>query len=295
MALCQNKSKNWLDSFLDGLGLQLKQPPSRKKATVLRLITSWVDQANLIAIGLLMLPLYFSVLKAELYGYWLATGGVLVWISMVDMTSITSQRAAASYGRLEYDRCSAYLWSGLLYNGLLVCPLLLLTYWFSLNAPIWFLIPDQYVDGIRMGIMLAGSAIMVQYFGSIGNSFLNALQRSTWILIIRPIAGITQVLVIYVGIQRGMGVISIPAGLLVRNAIIALGALPCAIVYAYSLSRRVLISRVVFADYLRNGPSVFLSVVSGGISQKIQPTLITLFLGPELAAGYDATVRVSLL
>ena len=284
-----------INAWLANIEHSLSKEPNLRQATFWRLITSWVDQGSLIIMGLLILPMYFHYLGVELYGYWLASGGILAWVSMIDMASVTSQRVATYYAKKDYHFCISYFWTGLCYNTIVVPVLYLFAYWLSFIVPQWLSVPKHYVCDIRSGIQLGALALAVQYYGSLGTSFLNALQRSVWVATVRPLVAISQVAVVYFGLIMGYGVLAIPAAMLTRNLMITLVSLSCSIVFAYALKRGIAVSKAVFLDYLKNGTAVLLSSLSTGIGARLQPTLVTIFVGAELAAVYDATLRVAML
>ena len=68
--------------------------------------TSWNLFFHYVAIGMMFLngvvlvPLYLARIPLETYGYWMATGNILAWLSLVDpgFSAIIHQREATSYG-----------------------------------------------------------------------------------------------------------------------------------------------------------------------------------------------------
>ncbi|MBC2595617.1 hypothetical protein H5P28_15220 [Ruficoccus amylovorans] len=269
--------------------------PSRRKATLWRVITSWTDQGTLIVIGLLLLPLYFKILGAEKYGYWLASGGILVWIGMLDMTAITGQRASNAYGKKDLTTCVSYLWTGLAFNLLILLPVIYAGYLMGGEIPNWLSAPESLSQELTRAFQIGVLAVAIQYFCSCSNSFLNAIQRPVAIAVARPIAATAQIVTIFYGLYHGWGLLAIPTGLLARNLIIGAQGVAYSCFLAFLLVPRLVVSRHVFKDYCKTGPAVMLNVLSTGVGQKIQPTLITLFLSAEAAAAYDATLRVGML
>lgn len=273
----------------------LLKAPSRRKATLCQMIISWIDQGSLIVNGLLLLPMYYKFLGMENYGYWLATGGILLWISMLDMVAITGQRAASAYAKKNYLECVQYYWTGMLFNVIIAIPLLTLGCLLGYAVPKWLSVPDAIAKELSFAFNIGVVATFVLYFASTGTTFLAALQRPVTIALTRPFAAVAQIAIIVYGLKSGWGLIAIPLGLLARNVIIGMQSISYSAFLALLLVPRVAPSLLAFKDYCKNGPSVMLNIISNGLSQKFQPTLITLFVGAGSAAAFDATLRVGML
>ena len=86
----------------------------RKQAVIWHIAGGWLSNLIHIIQGLLLIPLYLHYLGDRLYGFWLATGGVLAWISMLDLgaSAVTLQRCAAAYGRKDLATVTSYFWHG---------------------------------------------------------------------------------------------------------------------------------------------------------------------------------------
>lgn len=61
--------------------------------------------------GVVLMPLYLSRIPVEIYGYWMASGNILAWLSLVDpgLSSIIQQRVATAYGAGDRARVGVYL------------------------------------------------------------------------------------------------------------------------------------------------------------------------------------------
>ncbi|MDR2410363.1 MAG: polysaccharide biosynthesis C-terminal domain-containing protein [Bacteroidales bacterium] len=66
--------------------------------------------------GIFLVPLYLSCIQKDLYGYWLATGNILNWITLVNpgFADVLMQRVAYNYGRNRMDLVGKFSFWGLL-------------------------------------------------------------------------------------------------------------------------------------------------------------------------------------
>lgn len=272
----------------------LKRTPNRRKSTVFSAIVGVVDQLTLIVTGLVLVPLYFDILGIELYGLWLATGGILAWFSMFDITPIINQRIAHYYGKREYDNLTNYGASGLILFALLTCCIGLIGYGVSDRVPRWLSAPAHHIDDISLAFKIGIASFCLHVISSGSHGLINALQRSHLLLWIRPIGAVLQIAIIIIALLSGFGIVSIPLGMLVRNSILLLWALPLALVFSLSLNRHPRIMKEYVGDMLKNSPAMIGGMIAQGLNDRFQPTLITLLISPQLAAIYDVTQKVAL-
>jgi O-antigen/teichoic acid export membrane protein len=69
-----------------------------------------------VSTGIFLVPLYLSYIPKDLYGYWLATGNILNWITLVNpgFADVIMQKVAYNYGRNRLDLVGKFSLWGLL-------------------------------------------------------------------------------------------------------------------------------------------------------------------------------------
>ena len=60
--------------------------------------------------GLILIPLYVFYLGEHIYGYWLATGGIIGWLGVVDIGigGLIVQKISSSFGKKELDNAGQW-------------------------------------------------------------------------------------------------------------------------------------------------------------------------------------------
>ncbi|MDQ6988073.1 MAG: hypothetical protein Q9M25_09745, partial [Mariprofundaceae bacterium] len=105
----------------------MSSAPSRKRATISLTIGGYANTGISILHGFLLIPLYLYYLGANLYGFWLASGGMLGMLALANfgVSSMLIQRVAQAYGKNNNQQAGAYFINGVVvYLG--ICGLYLL-------------------------------------------------------------------------------------------------------------------------------------------------------------------------
>ena len=94
----------------------LNKNKSRLHAVKTQAVLGYGLQIIVLIRGLLLIPFYVSIIGDRLYGLWLASGGVLVWLSMLDVGLTTGllQRLSHNYGKKNFQLHTDYLINGLI-------------------------------------------------------------------------------------------------------------------------------------------------------------------------------------
>lgn len=269
----------------------LNSPVNRKHASILRGLASWVDQLTVFVTGLLLLPLYFKYLGVEGYGLWVGTGGLVAWLSMMNISGVVGQRIAYFYGRNDCVLAASYFWSSCIVSIITSIVVCLLGCCLMVLLPKVLAIPIELLSDLQGALAVAVLAMAIQIATGTASPFLNALQRPVWILAQRPFVAVAQVFVTYYCLINGAGLYAIPLGLLVRNGLIGLWGMYVSVAYALQLSSRVEPTRVICFELFRYMPSFMFGLVGQGMCAKTQFTLIASLISPQAAAAYDVTTK----
>ena len=107
--------------------------PSRKKAVKTNLILQYISLALGMIKGFFIVPIYFMFIDHELYGYWLATGSLLIWINIIDpgAGTVLQQKVAYDYGNQNKSGLQNLIGSGLVIGISISIIALLLSFLFS--------------------------------------------------------------------------------------------------------------------------------------------------------------------
>ena len=262
--------------------------PSRKKATIIQAVGGYINTSILVVQGLLLIPLYLHYIDIKTYGFWLATGGILSMLGVMNLSigNMLIQRIAKAFGKQDDKQIGAYFINGMLIY-FFICSLLTIIGWsISIWIPYILKINGNQALLIQQCFMLAVIALAVGMFNECLRGFSQGMLRPT-IPIVGMIFGRIGGLVATVFLlTQGFGLWSIPLGILINELII----LTVNIFNAVSLFRSLLIKISfdikIIKEYLKISPVLTLASVGKTISNSSEPLLITMFLGPQITAIY---------
>ncbi|RMG91502.1 MAG: hypothetical protein D6706_18160, partial [Chloroflexi bacterium] len=273
----------------------LMRAPSRKRATVIQAVGGYANTGIAVVQGLLLIPLYLHYIGAHMYGLWLASGGMLGMLGMVNfgISSMLIQRIANAYGKQDLARAGAYFINGMsVYIG--ICLLLGLIGWvISLWLPQILHVKDADAGLLEACFQLAVAAMAIGIFNECLRSIGQALLRP-----VVPIAGMIVGRILGVGVTiwllvDGFGLWAIPTGTLVAEGLIFVVNLLNAISLVSALGSKIKLEWAIIREYLRTSPALFMATVGNTVSQQSEPVLITMLTSPEMTTVYMVTRRAA--
>jgi O-antigen/teichoic acid export membrane protein len=268
--------------------------PNRRKAFFVNLAGGWLGNSVLIIQGLVFIPLYINQLGSELYGFWLATGGVLAWFAMVDVgaAAVTQQRCAAAYGREDLQGVVDYLWHGLavmLLVGLVFTVLVLL----GANAITgWLGIPPEAHELVTGCFLLAACGTYSYLFSLVFRAFCSGLQRNAVHSAANLLGAIVAIAVIYVTlVQLDWGLWAIPAGNLARQLFELITNAAYSAYLLHRIETKPSWRKQTFQDYRQTTTALLAAKASSNFANALPNVLLTKLIGPEATVLYTVTMR----
>jgi len=273
----------------------MNKHPSKRKAAKIQAGGGYILQVITVVRGLLLIPLYISFIGDRLYGLWLASGGVLVWLTMLDLglSRGLNQRIASHYGKKDYRKIGNFFINGLLIYGGVALLFLFIGYVISFPMPGWLKANISEASILRSCFQLAVIAGLMKILNDVLRGFATSMLRPLFPLlsmIIWTVLGlVTTVFLLF----KDVGLWSIPAGHLVTQG----GLIICNSGYAFVLLKklggRFRIRKTILEDLMKLTPSLFGSRLGKSLVKSVEPTLITIILYPELATAFTVTRRVA--
>jgi O-antigen/teichoic acid export membrane protein len=273
----------------------LAERPSRKKAVVWYTVGGWVSNCVIILQGFLLIPLYIHYLGAGLYGYWLASGGLLAWLAMVDVggTAITRQRCAHAYGQNNLLKMVNYFWHGAIIIGAVIALFLLLLFTLSPFIPGLIRAEENYHSLLINCLILSGIGTGLNIAQMFFREFAAAAQRTEVTTLATILGLITSLVITIVGlVALGWGLYALAIGALVRAIIPLLINAALSVYLLRSGPNHSSWSRAIFRDYLVTTPAVLAAKTSGVFSAQLPVILLTRWAGPEVTVAYTVSLRL---
>ncbi len=266
---------------------------SRGRAVSLLAAGGWLATLIYTAQSILLVPMYLDHLGSQLYGLWLASGGVLVWLAMMDfgISALTTQRCGAAFGRGDVDVAVSYFWHGAVITLGLMLVLFSLGLLASLWVPGWFRVDKEYVEPLRQAFWIASLTTAVAVALEFLKGFAAAFQR-VGPVVIAGIAGDLLAIAVTVGaLWIGWGLLALAVGGLVRFLVPVVVGVPHALALCRATGQRPAWSSEVFGDYRRSAPSLLGARSTGQMALGLPAVLIGRFIGPEATVAYSVSIR----
>lgn len=271
-----------------------EKPPKRRQAAMVHLIGGYFNIGLTILQGFLLVPLYLQHLGPRLYGLWLASGGVLAWLVVLDMGlgSLMIQRISRSYGQKNARGIGLYFFNGLLLQCglmvLLVGGAALLASW----LPVWFKATTAEAAPLRWCFVLAAVSVAMSILNNGAASLSQSLQRPLFMIIATAACTLVGLAATILFLWIGWGLWAIPGGLLARNVPLFTGNLLYSLWLVNRAGGRLRYDKAIMADMLKLSSALFASKFGSGLVGSVEPILIAVMIRPELAVAFAITKRV---
>lgn len=266
----------------------------RRAATIATLLGTTSNTLIVSIQALLLIPLYLAAIGPRLYGAWLGSGDILVWMQAFDfgLPNLMIQRIGAAHGQGDTQAVGEHFGTGLLVLSLLGVVVALLAYLISYPLPDW------------MGITGSEATILRRCFrvGSIATAFIissnsvvglaRGIQDTSFINASVVLASLVGFGVSTVFILTGWGLWAIVFGLVARATIVLTGS---AIFTLRALQvgqiSSIRIGRAILREYVTVSPITGLAGISYTLMNQSASAIAAIFVRPELATVYTITRR----
>jgi Na+-driven multidrug efflux pump len=244
--------------------------------------------------GLAIIPFYLKFIENGLFGAWLATGNILVWLTIVEpgVGDVLQQRVAAAIGLNDKVNAGKYITSGIVISiaiSIIVLVVGFCTSYFILDVlKLTSEIDTNQLLGAFLVAVVSTSITMVSY-AFIGSN--QGLQSSLGIGLIylgSNILGIT--LNIYL-LFHGFGLYSIAYATLFRISISCIGYILylCYRLKKYKISLS--FDKNFFVNFSKLFSYTFIGKISSTIISNLDLILVARFIGPEMVTMLELTRR----
>jgi len=268
--------------------------PSRRRYTIITISYQYMALALALVIGVFLVPVYLHYIPVATYGLWLATGNVLLWISLVDpgLAYVFQQQAAKAYGEKDLVRVGTLCGTGVAMNLGLVALFLGATLALAWALPWIVTAPDAVVASeLRRAFILSavgGAFNLVSYMFRCGNQALHLAVPVGAIDLTVKIGGVAVVLL---ALRHGLGLVAFGLLALWTGLINAAGNGVCLWFVARRKEIRFTVSRSAARQLLGLVSFNFAGRLAN-VVQSFDLLVVNKVLGPEVTAVYGLTRRV---
>lgn len=245
--------------------------------------------------AILLTPLVLHRVGANLYGAWMASGEILVWMLAFDfgIPNLLVQRVGAAHAREDYQTCGEDFAAGFLALGGLATALAILLYALAPFVPGWLHIGGGEAATLRTCFVVASvsTCMMLLDYGLHG--LARGLQDTRLIYRFALAGTLLGFALTAFLLHQGYGLLSVALGLVVRVGVAFLGS----VVWFFGIDARIRRACRIRKERLRElltlSLPMFLSGVAVAVMNNSGVTLVAVLLRPELAVVYGITKRAA--
>lgn len=268
--------------------------PSRRLASLWNLVFSYGATALVLTRTLLFVPWYLEFIPFKEYGAWVATGGAISFLTIIDfgLTGVLTQQAAAACGSRDYQRLGHVVGTGLGICAVLACAAGLLAAALSPFIPAMVAADGTMARRLTACILIAALSNSLNIIGFAAGGVLKSLQRSFLPGILLTVSEGVNLLAVVVCLLKGLGLYSIAIGLLSRSVVLTVGNMSG--VY-WACSRQLGLALRWASDEARSlwrlSVHVFAGRAGSALAASTDPFFIGVLMGPEAAGVFSLTTR----
>jgi O-antigen/teichoic acid export membrane protein len=277
--------------------IDLTARPSRRRAVTAHLIVGGLLQALFVVQSLVVLPLGVGMLGKEAFGFWLATGGILGWLSVANfgVAGLTVQRCAAAYGRGDLQGARDWFMHGVVFSGASALLLACLVFSVAAFAPSWLGATGALARQLTTGMIVAGCGFALTPVNDTARGFVCALQRNGVALTAEITAAALAFGFTVWSLFAGWGIAGLAWGSAIRMFAATVFSVGIAACYARLAARSTRWSSQILSEYRRCLAPLWSASVVSQVVAPLPVVLLTKLLGPvagpSAAVAYTATVR----
>jgi len=232
-----------------------------------------------------MIPIYLKFIPLNLYGAWIATGNILVWLSAIDpgLSTVLQQRVGAAYGQKDFQAIQEIIVGGLCITVIIVTFIMILGFLLTNYLYSWLNLPSSVNESMiiqAFTLALIGTALMIFSYSITAANI--GLLASLGIGIIFVVVTVLSIVLTVILLYSNFGLLSIPIGTIFRGAGLLLGNAGYLLWRLTSEKIGFSISFYKVSSLVKLISYTFLGRVGGVIASNVDLFIVSRFLGPEV-------------
>lgn len=268
---------------------------SRRRSAIATLLSSSTSTLILAIQAVVLIPLYLQAIGPRLYGAWLGSGDILVWLQAFDLglPNVLIQRVGAAHGRGDRKTASEYFASAMTVMAVIGVVAGAAAVFASPVVPRLMGIsgPDAEVLRQCFAVAALGAALNLFTNGIVG--FSRAIQQTGFLNVV-TIGATTCGFAVSVGlVLGGAGLWAIALGLVTRSVLVFAGGIVFIALHARGDQRREYRPRqTMLRELVAVLPATALGGVGYSVMTQSESFIVATFLKPEFATILGITRKV---
>ncbi|MDD5596349.1 MAG: lipopolysaccharide biosynthesis protein [Victivallaceae bacterium] len=271
---------------------------SRRKTTGKNIFIRYMTLALAMGSGLLMVPLYIRFIPLDVYGVWLASGNILVWIGAIDpgLTTVLQQRVGFAYGKRDFRTIRDVVGCGLIISALVSLFIILLGSIAAFYLSSLLKLPatvDVSVIVLAFFLAVVGNSLNLFSFSisAINQGLQSSLGYGLVYIIVTALALVLQIILLH----RGFGILALAIGSVFCGTFYILGQ-SSYLIWRFTgekIGFRFSFSR--FSQMTKLLSYTFLGRAAGIVANNFDLFIVARFLGPESVAVLSLTRKAPII
>lgn len=268
---------------------------SKKKAAILNLLFNYANAVFAIINGLILVPMYLKYFSISTYGSYLSSGNIVAMLGLLEggTSMVLTQKLSICYAKKDLKTFSGLIGAGLFVSALLTSLLIIISAGLFPFVSQWIKAEPGEYKNLQYAFLLsaagAGFSITFSNISAVFQSWLK-VQVCGMVNLVSVIVGITSTLL---GLQLGLGVVSIPLGMLTRSLF---GIVVLSFILSRNLLRekypKLVIKKVDCLELIKSSFPIFGSNIAKSLVTNSQLLIITSFINPAASAVFFITGRI---
>jgi O-antigen/teichoic acid export membrane protein len=266
-------------------------PPARSRlGSALWNYLGGAGSAVLVTIqSLVLIPIYLDQLGMRLYGAWLGSGEILVWLLALDLglPNLITQRVAAAHSDGDQERVDAWVYCGGLLLALVALTIAAAGIALAGGLPVFMGLQGDDARGLVDAFRLGCVATAISLFSNLFIGYSRGVQRTFFLNGVSILAVAANFATSLALILAGYGLMAIAYGMLARAVVMLAGG---ALFVAAEDPRPRLVPgpllRGTLTEALRMAPITTLGAISFAVTTRCELFVVATLGAPEMASAY---------
>ncbi len=265
---------------------------SRRRATLATFLGSTFNTLIVSVQAIVLMPLYLHSIGPRLYGAWLGSGDILIWMQAFDLglPNLMIQRIGAAQGKGDTQTVGEYFATGMIALVCISLCLLGIAILLSPFIPTWMGLAGEEAlilqRCFRVGAV--GAALNIANNSVVG--FSRGVQRTTFINLMGVISSLIGFGISLGLVLSGAGLWAIALGLLSRSIVLIIGSF----IFTLSILKTELhgafcLRRAILREFFLISPATALGGLSYTAMNQSETALAAILIRPEAAAVLSLT------
>lgn len=268
---------------------------SRVSTTKWNLLFSYTRTLIGLINGVLIVPLYLKYIDNSIFGFWLASGNILTWLTIVDpgVSIVLTQKVAYAFKKKNYKELSYIITSAFIISLTVCLTAFFISLMISFNLGSILNLHDQAIENeltFAFNINAVATCIILFSFCLSGTIF--GLQKTKEIGIILTICDIIGISICVILLFNNFGILSIAYSTLIKSLFLFFLQY---LILTFKLLKYYKINfhfnKRYFKSFINLFSFTFFSKLFGTLSSNIDLVIISRYLGPNAVMLLELTRR----